>query len=142
MSTSSVGSISYRLHQHRIPQGFGEWHRSFRFSIADRSGRSRLTPAEDEENVFLIRSCGHTSIRAAGVGLGGLVPTSPGLVFLGGLAPPPAIFVDFRQHGGAGSNHQAFRLLPAFGPLPPRRPRPLELHRLFPTAPPLCRSTL
>lgn len=45
-------------------------------------------------------SCGLTPIghRAAGAGLGGLVPTSPSRV-LGGLAPSTADFDDFRQHG-------------------------------------------
>ncbi|CAB1103321.1 unnamed protein product [Ectocarpus sp. CCAP 1310/34] len=54
----------------------------------DRSGRSHLTPAEDEEAVFFIRSCDLTPSgdRAAGIGLGG-------------LAPCTADFADFRRHG-------------------------------------------
>ncbi|CAB1104650.1 unnamed protein product [Ectocarpus sp. CCAP 1310/34] len=65
----------------------------------DRSGRSRLTPDGDEEGVSFIRSCGLTPSvhRAVGVGLGGLVPTSPTSV-LGGLAPSTDDFIDFRRH--------------------------------------------
>ncbi|CAB1119842.1 unnamed protein product [Ectocarpus sp. CCAP 1310/34] len=78
---------------------------------SDRSGRSRLTPDDDEEGVFFIRSCGLTPSghRAVGVGLGGHVPKTPASV-LGGLAPSTADFVDFRRHGP--------RLSPS-GPLSP-----------------------
>ncbi|CAB1101426.1 unnamed protein product [Ectocarpus sp. CCAP 1310/34] len=66
----------------------------------DRSGRSQLTPDDDDEGVFFIRSCGlmPSGHRAVGVGLGGLVPTSPTSV-LGGLAPITDDFIDFRRHG-------------------------------------------
>ena len=65
----------------------------------DRSGRSSLTPS-DEEHVFLIRSHGRPLGRpsAVRVGLGGLAPSDPRFG-LGGLPPSPHDFQDFRQHG-------------------------------------------
>lgn len=66
----------------------------------DRSGRSRLTPTADDDTVIFIRSCSLTppSCQATGIGLGGLVPTTPSPV-VGGLAPSAADFDDFRAHG-------------------------------------------
>lgn len=96
--------------------------------------------------MFFIRSCGLTppGHQATGIGLGGLVPTTPSPV-LGGLAPSAADFVDFRTHGprlppfGLTSSPGVWSIdtLPLTAPAPslsPRerfRPRP---RRAFPPA--------
>ena len=65
----------------------------------DRSGRSRLTPSE-EERIYLIRSGGLLldGPPTLSLGLGGLAPSSHS-ISLGGLPLPPSDFRDFREHG-------------------------------------------
>ena len=65
----------------------------------DRSGRSRLTPF-DEERIYLIRSGGFVldGPPTLSPGLGGLAPSSHS-IGLGGLPLSQADFRDFREHG-------------------------------------------
>lgn len=68
----------------------------------DRSGSSGLTPADDDEGIYLIPSYGCQQYGVAsspGVGLGGVTSNPEGAV-LGGLAPSASDFADFRSHDG------------------------------------------
>ena len=108
----------------------------------DRHGSTSLAPPT-EESLYLIRSCGFTSPASPtpGVGLGGLVPSSPGST-MGGLPMTAGDFQDFRLRGPrvrldlavvTDTNLAARAEPPPSPPPPPSTPMVLFPRPIFPS---------